>query len=64
MKAKPHRKRRGVHQPLKRAPKRAKGVSSQRVDLTRPSLIDFFSSIDEDEGLAVGESLDEREKRG
>lgn len=64
MKAKPHRKRRGVHQPLKRAPKRAKGVSSQRVGLTRPSLVESFSSTDEEEGLAVGESLDEREKRG
>ncbi|MGE5212633.1 MAG: hypothetical protein ACM3NN_02945 [Nitrospirota bacterium] len=64
MKAKPYRKRGGVRQPLKRAPKRAKGVSSQRVGLTRPSLVEFFSSIDEEEGLAVGESLDEREKRG
>lgn len=64
MKAKPYRKRGGVRQPLKRAPKRAKPVISQRVGLTRPSLVEFFSSIDEEEGLAVGESLDEREKRG
>jgi hypothetical protein len=64
MKAKPHRKRSGIRPALKPAPKRAKGVNLQSIGVPRPSLVEFFGSIDEEEALAVGESLDEREKRG
>ena len=64
MKAKPHRKRSGIRRALERASKRAKGFKTQIVGVTRPSLVESFGSIDEEEALAVGESLDEREKRG
>jgi hypothetical protein len=64
MKAKPLRKRSGIRRPLKRAPKRAKGFKTQIIGVTRPSPIEFSGGVDDEEALVVGESLDEREKRG
>jgi hypothetical protein len=64
MKAKPHRKRSRIRHALKRAPRRAKRVNLQSIGVTRPGLVECLSGIDEEEALAVGESLDEREKRG
>ena len=64
MKAKPHKKRGGIRHALKRAAKRAKRVNPQSIGVPRPSPVEFFGGIDEEEALAVGESLDEREKRG
>jgi hypothetical protein len=64
MKARSHRKQSGIRRRLKRAPRRARGSNGQIVGVTRPSPVEFFSGIDEEEALAVGESLDERENRG
>jgi hypothetical protein len=64
MRAKPHRKRSGIRLALKPAPKRAKGFNTHITGVVRPSCAEFFVGIDEEEALAVGESLDEREKRG
>jgi hypothetical protein len=64
MKAKTHRKRSGIRHAPGPAPKRARKVNSQSIGGIRPRLVESFGDIDEEEALAVGESLDECEKRG
>jgi hypothetical protein len=64
MKAKPDRKRSGIRRQLKRARTRANGFKTQSIGVIRPSRIEFSCGLDDEEALVVGESLDEREKRG
>lgn len=63
VKSKPHRKKSGA----RRASKSAGGthkLQSQVACIGKRTPIEFSCDIDDNEALAIEESLDEREKRG
>ena len=53
-----------MRRPVKRAATPAKGFKTQLFAVRRPHPTEFSGGVDVEEALAVGESLDEQEKRG